>query len=70
MDEKDVGKEIDAQVKLRVNRVSKSISTNAGEKPKKNEDYDFDVMEISFDKKVLTDELDRQMSGEAKDGGK
>jgi len=68
LDEKDVGKVMDVKVKIRVNRVSKSISTRVGIKTKKDQDYDFDVMSIGFDKGELAGELNRQLGGDEKDG--
>ena len=62
LDEEDVGKVINAIVKIKVNSVSKRISTNEKEKTKKTEDYNFDVMGIDFskskpDKDWLTDDI-------------
>lgn len=50
LDEKDVGKVINAVVKIKVNSVSKKINTNDKEGAKKTEEYNFDVMGIDFNK--------------------
>lgn len=47
LDENDVGKIIDAVVKLKVNGVSKNISDNNG-KPKKAHSANFDVCDIEI----------------------
>src|SRR3990167_10467311 len=49
LDEKDVGKVINAIVKIKVNSVSKRIS-NDKKGAKKTEEYNFNVMGIDFSK--------------------
>ena len=62
LDEKDVGKTLNAIVKIKINSVSKRINTNDKEGTKKTEEYNFDVMGIDFSKSKpnkdwLTDDI-------------
>lgn len=57
LDEKDVGKTIDAKVRIKVTSVSKRADEN-----KKTESSDLDILGISIDKTEFAKELKDQLS--------